>query len=72
MCRLYKVDRRGQKETGLSSGCITLIPWFNGCLVWNNTVLGPIEAVLCRRDEVCPLKNLLDETGVQNEGMSCQ
>lgn len=42
--------------------------WF-----WNKAVLSPIEAVLCRRDEVRPLINpLLDEIGVQTEGMSGQ
>ena len=57
----------------MSDSCITVIPWFNGCLVWNKAVLSPIEIVLRWRDEVCPPINpLSDEIGVQNEGMSGQ
>lgn len=57
---------RGRKEIELYSGCITVIPWFNGCLVWNKAVLSPTEAVLLWRDEVCPSANpQLDEFGVQ-------
>ncbi len=57
----------------MSNSCITVIPWFNGCLVWNKAVLSPIEIVLHWRDEVRPLINpLLDEIGVQDEGMNGQ
>lgn len=55
-----------RKKIELYSGCITVIPWFNGCLVWNKAVLRPTEAVLLRRNEVCPSANpRLDEIGIQ-------
>lgn len=57
----------------LSDICITVIPRFNGCLVWNKAVLCPIEVVLRWKDEVRLLVNPPpDEIGVQNEGMSGQ
>lgn len=58
-----------RKEIELYSGCITVIPWFNGCLVWNKAVLSSTEAVLLWRDEVRPSTNpWLDEIGVQKRG----
>lgn len=55
-----------RNEIELYSGCITVIPWFNGCLVWNKAALSPTEAAPLWRDEVCPLANpRLDEIGVQ-------
>lgn len=73
MFGLNERDRGRWKEIELSNSCITVIPWFNGCLVWNKTVLSPIEIVLRCRDEVRPLINpLKDEIGVQNDGLSGQ
>jgi len=54
MFSLNERDRGIKKEIELSNGCITVIPRFNGCLVWNKAVLSPIEIVLCWRDEVRP------------------
>lgn len=69
MCSLNEEDWGRQREIELSNGCIIVIPWFNGCLLWNKAVLRPTETVLCPPPIINPL---LDEIGVQNEEMSGQ
>lgn len=67
ICRLNERHTEEDRyEIELYSGCITVIPRFNGCLVWNKAALSPTEAALLWRDEVCPLANpQQDEIGVQ-------
>lgn len=65
-CLNERHTEEDRNEIELYRGCITVIPWFNGCLAWNKAALSPTEAASLRRDEVCPLANpWLDEIGVQ-------